>query len=617
MSTAGSASRSRTAGSPFFFLGGLLLLYLAVPIVALLFRLGSPAPAGFGAAGLGPALVTSLLTASISVLLIAILGIPLAFVLARARGRLARVAGIVVQLPLALPPLMSGILLIYLVGPYAPLGFLHLTDSPAGIVLAQTFVAAPFLVIAARSAFAEIAPALTDVARTLGLSAPAIFFRVCLPLARRGIAAGMLLAWLRAFGEFGATVIVAYHPYSLPVFTYVQFSGGGLEATMAPTLLALLAAVVVLGLTAWSPGRRAGVGQRDGVPPSEPSSTTPAQPPARAALLEFHLDQRLGSFHLEIAYRSSTRRLAILGPSGAGKSTALRALAGLFGPDAGRVRLGERDLTAVPAEGRRSGYVPQEASLFPHLSVWQQLVFGEGAVPQRAGLWLRRLGLDGLQDRFPDQLSSGQRQRVALARALSRDPSMLLLDEPFASLDTPVRNELRRELRGLQLGATMTSVLVTHDPEEAALLADEILVIEGGKLLQAGARAEVFGRPASARVARLLGIRNLVEGRIVERGLLEAGGVQFHVAADSLPPGVDVRWCVPAECIALGARGSHRATVLDVADLGSSSEIQLRLQGLELTARTPTPASLRPGTECYVELPAEAIRIWPAEGVTS
>ena len=227
-----------------------------------------------------------------------------------------------------------------------------------------------------------------------------------------------------------------------------------------------------------------------------------------------------------------------------------------------------------------------------------------------------KLGLDGLQGRFPDQLSSGQRQRVAVARALSRDPSMLLLDEPFAALDTPVRNELRRELRKLQLSAPVISVLVTHDAEEAALLADEIVVLEGGKLLQAGPRADVFGRPASTRVARLLGIRNLVEGRIVASGVLESGGVRLHLPEDSLPPGADVRWCVPAERIRVGSAGSHRATVLDVADLGSSSEIQVRLQGIDLIARTNAADWLRPGSECYVDVPADSIRVWPVDGVT-
>ncbi|MGH9073612.1 MAG: molybdate ABC transporter permease subunit, partial [Acidimicrobiales bacterium] len=238
---------------PLPWLGGLLALYLLVPIAALLPRLGH---ARFGAPGLGAALGVSALTATISSALIALGGIPLAYLLSRARGRAAHVLGVAVQLPLALPPLMSGILLIEVVGPYTPLGRAlggRLTDTLAGIVLAQTFVAAPFLIVSARSAFATIDPALTDVAATLGHRHWARFTRVSLPLAAPGIRAGLLLSWLRAFGEFGATIILAYHPYSLPVFTFVQFTGTGLQATLAPTAVALGAAGAVLVLANWAP----------------------------------------------------------------------------------------------------------------------------------------------------------------------------------------------------------------------------------------------------------------------------------------------------------------------------------------------------------------------------
>src|SRR5947209_16836896 len=154
-----------------------------------------------------------------------------------------------VALPLALPPLISGILLLYLVGPYTVLGRLfdgNLTDTRTGIVIAQTFVAAPFLVIAARGAFAAVDPALEDVARTLGHKRAAVFLKVALPAAWPGVQAGLLLAWLRAFGEFGATVILAYHPYSLPIFTFVQFDSTGLPSTVLPVVAALGAALVVL-----------------------------------------------------------------------------------------------------------------------------------------------------------------------------------------------------------------------------------------------------------------------------------------------------------------------------------------------------------------------------------
>ncbi|HEX8714310.1 MAG TPA: ABC transporter permease subunit, partial [Solirubrobacteraceae bacterium] len=206
----------RRASSPLPWLGGLLALYLLAPIVAFVVRLGGGVSS---APELGPALVTSLLTASVSAALIALLGTPLAYALARVGGFAGRALTALVALPLALPPLMSGLLLLYVLGPRTALGELfggELTETRAAIVLAQTFVAAPFLVIAARAAFASVDPALEDVAASLGHGRLARFWRVAVPAALPGIGAGLLLAWLRAFGEFGATVILAYHPYSLP-----------------------------------------------------------------------------------------------------------------------------------------------------------------------------------------------------------------------------------------------------------------------------------------------------------------------------------------------------------------------------------------------------------------
>ncbi len=190
--------------------------------------------------------------------MVAVLGVPLAWLLAQNRGPMWDVIGVAVQLPLALPPLMGGILLIQIVGPYTFLGRLfggNLTDTRTAIVLAQTFVSAPFLVISARSAFATVDPGLIDVAATLGHGGWSRFRRVSLPVAAPGIRAGLLLTWLRAFGEFGATIILAYHPYSLPVFTFVQFSSTGLPSSLPPTGVAIGAAALVLALTAWRPGR--------------------------------------------------------------------------------------------------------------------------------------------------------------------------------------------------------------------------------------------------------------------------------------------------------------------------------------------------------------------------
>jgi ABC-type sulfate transport system permease component len=222
----------RSRGGALHLLGGLLLLYLLVPVAAFVVRaVGSPGE--LWGPELGAALAVSLETATISTFIIGLLGVPLAYLLARSRGRWTAVGGFAVQLPLALPPLASGIFLIYVVGPYTPLGRLFgggLTDTRVGIVLAQTFVAAPFAVIASRSAFAALDPAIEDVAATLGYRPGSRFWRVALPAAASGVGAGLLLSWLRAFGEYGATVLLAYHPYSLPVFTYVEFTSTGLPS---------------------------------------------------------------------------------------------------------------------------------------------------------------------------------------------------------------------------------------------------------------------------------------------------------------------------------------------------------------------------------------------------
>ncbi len=526
--------------------------------------------------GLGGALWVSLVTSTITTGLVALFGVPLAYILARHEGRWRTLVGIAVQLPLALPPLMSGILLIYLVGPYTTLGRFfdgRLTDSMAGIVLAQTFVSAPFLIIAARSAFASQDPALDDVAATLGHRHLDRFFRVSLPDAGSAVLAGLLLTWLRAFGEYGATVLISYHPYTLPVFTEVQFSGSGLPPTEAPTALALLAAIAVVGLSRL---RRPARWRRSPAPPP-PASPARTEPTSVA----FDLDARVGTFRLRCAYHARSHRLAILGPSGSGKSVTLRSLAGLLGPEAGTVSFGADAVSSVAPEDRRVGYVPQGFGLFPHRALWRQVLFAVDADDGLAAWWLDALQLNGLEDRLPDELSGGQRQRVSLARALSRRPRLLLLDEPFSGLDAPVREELRRELRRLQRERGLSTVLVTHDPEEAALLADEIVVIDGGRVLQAGAVQTVYRHPCSPQVARLVGVQNVNEGVALSSAELKVGDAVIRTAQHGIGDGVPVLWCIRPELVNLSDRGQYPAAVLDSVDLGSVTAALVRLVGAQ------------------------------------
>ncbi len=577
------------------------------PLVAFAVRLAHGAPS---APGLGAALVTSLITATISTAIIALLGIPLAYLLARVRGPLAMLVTVVVALPLALPPLMSGILLLYLVGPYTGLGGLFngaLTDSRAGIVLAQTFVAAPFLIVAARGAFAAIDPELDAVARTLGHRRTARFLKVALPVAWPGVQAGLLLAWLRAFGEFGATVILAYHPYSLPVFTFVQFDSTGLSSTKLPIAAALGAAIifVLAAMVGLRPRRR-----RRPVPP-HPRAVSP--PRREVEPLRFSLRRRLGSFELKLSHTAASPRLALLGPSGAGKTLTLQLLAGIATADEVQVFAGERELASVAPEHRRIGYLPQHSALLPSRTVWQQVTFAVDADPALAAWWLGRFDLHGLEDRVPAELSGGQQRRVALVRALARDPSLLLLDEPFSALDAPVRTRLSRELRTLQREQSLATVLVTHDPEEAALLADELIVIDAGRVLQQGPVGDVLAHPASPQVAALLGLANTHAGTVEAPGVIRAGGLKVAAPTGRMPIGTAVTWSVRPEDIVLDDNGSgRRATVLDTIALGAQHELTVRLGELELSVRTVRAAAEGPGQEVGVELPADAITVWPA-----
>lgn len=603
----------RRRSGPIAVLGALLALYLAVPLVAFLIRLAGSDRRGFGESGLLDAARTSAISATISATIVTVLGVPLAHWMAHSRGPVRRVVGVLVQLPLALPPVMSGIVLVYVVGPYTWLGERfggRLTESVAGVVIAQTFVAAPFLIIAARSAFEAIDPQLEDVAATLGHRPLSRFVRVDLRIAAPAIRAGLLLTWLRALGEYGATVLLAYHPYTLPVFTYVQFSSTGIPTTQAPTAIALAVAAIVLLLATFRLPRVVRDRMRRPAP-----SVAPARPVAAPAQpVSFDIDTRIGGFHLQVAHAARSPRIAVLGASGAGKSMLLRSLAGLLGPGVGTVRLGGVELDGTAVEQRRLGYVPQQHGLFPDRTTWQQATFGVRADPGVAAWWLERLQLDGLQDRLPQELSGGQRQRVVLAAALAGSPRLLLLDEPFSALDYPVRQELTALLRSLQRRDALATVLVTHDPQEAAMLADELVVIADGRVAQAGTVREVFDAPASPQVARLLGLTNVRRGVMSAGGVVVTGGVRIDTCA-TLPPGTPVTWCVRPERVVLGDTGDHRVSITDVADLGSELRVELEWpQGLQLQAHQLISDGGGPavGDTGWVRLDRGSVSVWPA-----
>jgi iron(III) transport system ATP-binding protein len=278
---------------------------------------------------------------------------------------------------------------------------------------------------------------------------------------------------------------------------------------------------------------------------------------------------------------------AILGPSGCGKTTLLRVVAGFQTPDAGTVQLDDRTVvgpdTWVPPERRGIGYVPQEGNLFPHLSVGANVSYGLPRAARRSGTrvgeLLELVGLSpDLARRRPDQLSGGQQQRVALARALARRPSVVLLDEPFSSLDAGLRASTRQAVADALAHEGVTVVLVTHDQSEALSFADEVAIMHEGRFAQVGAPTEVYATPADRHAAAFLGdavfLRGRAEGTSVATAL---GRLQVHQPA---PAGtVDV--LLRPEQIQLGsvAPGHPCAEVLSTTYFGHDALVALRLQG--------------------------------------
>jgi ABC-type Fe3+/spermidine/putrescine transport system ATPase subunit/ABC-type sulfate transport system permease component len=612
---------TRRFPAPLPWLGALLAIYLCAPFVAVVQQAGLADWHSVNATELWRALAVSVGSATLSVVLILIGGVPLGYCLARIPGRKMAVLGFIVQLPLAIPPLASGVLLLFLVGPYAPIGLLShgaLTDSFAGIVLAETFVAAPFLIVAARSAFASVDPVLEDVAATLGRARLATFMKVSLPIAWPAIRSGLLLAWLRAFGEFGATVMVAYHPYSLPVYMYVAFGSQGLPAMIPLLLPTLAAAIAVFALSNISLGR-APQGERIAAGPSNvtvrnvrgwKSGSTPRSKPVSEGGLTFQFLRRLGSFELDVAWTTASRRLAILGPSGSGKTLTLRLLAGLDRADTCALRLGEHDLSGLPPEARGIAYVPQNYALLPHMTVARQVLFAAGAEVAVARHWLDRLGLSGLEERLPSALSLGQQQRVALARALVRPSSLVLLDEPFSALDAPLRRRLRGELRQLQREIAATMVIVTHDPDEAALLGDEILILDQGCVLQTGKTEEVFARPASETVARVLAVENVAFGIVIDKDQIDVGnGVRLAASGPSLQPGQRVGWSVRPELISLSDDAPYEATIEDVASIRGTLQLRVRLGSAPLLVLADQSLNQIEGP-CRLNIDPGSVQVW-------
>jgi ABC-type Fe3+/spermidine/putrescine transport system ATPase subunit len=316
---------------------------------------------------------------------------------------------------------------------------------------------------------------------------------------------------------------------------------------------------------------------------------------------------------------------ALLGPSGCGKTTALKLMAGLLDPTSGRVLFDGRDVTAVPAERRGAVMVFQDHRLFPYLSAGDNVAFGlrMRGVPRQqrrreAEAALERVGLDDLADRRPAELSGGQQQRVALARALVLQPEVLLLDEPLANLDAHLREGMRELILDVQRERDLTTVVVTHDQEEAVVLAEEIALLFDGRLHQHGAPRTFFEHPATERTARFFGAANLVAGRRHDDRVHSALGTLR--VPDGAPGGDEVWLTIRPERLVVGgasaADGQHvQGRVVSSAFLGTRTRATVEVAGVRLTVDVADDAlaDVGPGTLLTLGLPAEALWTVPRD----
>ena len=355
-------------------------------------------------------------------------------------------------------------------------------------------------------------------------------------------------------------------------------------------------------------------------------------------MLELTAQLRAGALDLDVDLAVGPAEcLALAGPSGAGKTTVLRVVAGLRRPAVGRVRCGgetwldTRRGVEVRAEERRCGYVFQEYALFPHLRAWENVAFGlrglpRGAARARATELLERFGLGARADARPAALSGGERQRVALARALAPRPRALLLDEPLSALDTRTRAAATREVAEVLRAAQVPSILVTHDFGEAALLADRVAVIDGGRVVQVGPAAELASAPANAFVADFTGAAVLLgEAAATADGLtavaLDGGGsvlstdhASGRVAATVFPWEVTLERPGPREAPWSSARNHLPARVTSVTAVGSRVRVGLATPqpfAAEVTLPAVRALALAPGAEVVASWKAASTRLVP------
>ena len=426
------------------------------------------------------------------------------------KGKLKPFIDGILTLPLVLPPTVVGYFLLLLLGRFGPLGsLLQFFDISivftwwAGVI-AATVVAFPLMYRTALGAFEQVDPTFLQASRTLGASEWRVFFKVLLPLSKPGVLAGVIFAFLRSLGEFGATLMVAGNipgkTTTIPLAIFFASEGGHSTQALGWVLVTTgISIVSIVALNIWTASQK-GKSLDRLLAARLPACLKDGQLPSRSYVqngsgqgLFVQIQKSLPDFKLDLEFQTHCKTLGILGPSGSGKSMLLKCIAGIEKPSQGQIILNGRVLfdsaleVNIPPRNRKVGYLFQSFALFPHLNVFENVAFGMIAqkpdsfeLKKRVSDLLLKLRISHLAERLPRQLSGGQQQRVALARVLAMEPELILLDEPFSALDSSLRTEMQGELIQTLKEFNVSALLVTHDRSEAKRICAQIIQLDQG-----------------------------------------------------------------------------------------------------------------------------------------
>lgn len=591
-------------------------------------------------AALGLSLRTSLASTAVCVAL----GVPLALLLSR-QWRGVRVARVLAVLPMTMPPVVAGIALLSTLGKKGVLGGvldawgLRIAFSTTAVVIAQVFVAMPFLVVTLEAALRSREKRAETIARTLGAGPWRLLVRITLPMVGPALARGTALALGRALGEFGATIAFAGSKEgvtrTMPLAIYLQREEDTATAlALAVVLIAVSFLIVGATTVPWGAMVRRWSAAGRAPHPAQPGNTTHAPRRPLPLALSFTSAERDVSVSLEIG---AGRALALIGPNGSGKSTACLVAAGLLDATGGEVRLGQRLLDGpggfVPAGRREVALLSQAPGVFTHMSVLENVAFGPRCqglgrreARERARAELAAVGAEHLAGRSGAELSGGQAARVALARALATSPRVLILDEPMAALDVGARQEMRALVARRSSEEGLTVLLVTHDVLDIASLADDVVVLEAGRVVESGEAARVLAAPASDFTARLTGTSILMGSAAGSeeqpRVVLEGGLVIHGRPGQALREGAPAAALVPPDAVALyeeAPSGSPRnalpVVVRSVERSGALVTVGLEAGEHRLTASVTAGAvvqlGIAPGRELTAVIKAVEVRVVP------